>query len=234
MLTIKIGGNTIWPRGSSNIDVVFLDRLFRYLKEAICPKEKVILVPGGVGGQVFINWGRESGCSEASLNEVGCHLINISAMILTSFAKTRLAHASKVCPSVAGSPREIDQHLQIFDFVVAGCSVEGAVTSDSLAALIAEHTNSRLMIVKRNTPFHPGTSFYTSEDKSIMSLDKIIEHSMSISMAGRAGHNISIDPICLMILKRSKTPTEILLKDSLLEWESGRILRSISIEAESV
>lgn len=230
-LVLKIGGNVVQPRSTNLIDLLFIEKLFDYVDAILVKRYKhIIILPGGIGGELFINWGRQAGCSEVELSAIGCSLINMSAAILNRISRLKLGHRLKVCPYVPLTLTELALSVDQFEVVICGCSIPGAITSDSLGALIAEHTNSDFAMVKNGPPFDGEVSFYTDQTSRTISLSKLISFYSSLAYTELAGRFPSIDYQCLRVIRRSRIPTTIILKKTILDWRDGVLPQPITIQ----
>ena len=79
---MRVGGNAVLPRETNRFDRRFLMGVAGIARTLSSEGRKLVVVPGGIGGQVFIDWARDAGCSEALQNRVGCKLIDLAAEIL--------------------------------------------------------------------------------------------------------------------------------------------------------
>lgn len=229
-IVIKAGGNTIWPRGSVHVDLLFVSALCIFLKKlAVEGHNKIVLIPGGVGGQFFIEWARTSGCSEADLNDIGCSLINTAALVMN---RTLLGHAStsfKVCPNLPRTFSDVVMYSESYDLVVSGVSLSGAVTSDSLAALMAESINANLIVVKSTFPYADHSNLFHNKTADTISLPHLIDYIHREHAHGKAGHHASFDPLALLIMTRSALQVRLVLKEDIMNSRPGEIVRMIPI-----
>jgi uridylate kinase len=232
-VVMKVGGNVINPRPANIIDDDFISDFGSYLHEALTAfHRKLVIVPGGVGSALFIKWGRLLRCSEAQLNQIGCDLINLSASILASgLSATVKEH--EICPIAATTLDSLALCRKHFQVTVCGACVTSAISSDSLAALIAEHTKSRLLLVKNGRPFNSEESFYSDPSLRTISLAKMMNFYHLIGTPEAAGHFASIDYLCMKIIQRSKIPTGVILKQSLMKRDAGQAVDVIEILHDS-
>jgi uridylate kinase len=234
MVVLKAGGNVIYPRESNHIDRDFLQSLGRFVELHLLQHyECVVLVPGGIGGELFIKWGRQEGCTEPELDEVGCALIDISALIISRALRSNLSDRGLVSPTVPKTLDSLSQALGKYKIIVAGCAIPHALTSDSLAASIAEHASADLKLVKGSKPFGGESSFYEDAACHTISLARLLAYHASLKEIEKAGHYPSLDYLCLRIIRRAKLPSTIVLKDSVVEWRPGVEVQEIAINHES-
>jgi len=230
MIVIKAGGNAIWPRASNGIDLEFMECLFAFVRHTIHERnEKVVLLPGGVGGQHFIAWARESGCSEAEMNHVGCDLINLAATIISRYFLARSQSLFTTCPVVALAIDDLDMYANSYDLILSGVSMTGGVSSDSLAALAAEHLKAKLIFIKNRYPYEAEHEQFAHEHDNAISLRKISEYIGSKDRSFRAGCHASIDQVCLRVLERAQLDVTLISKKDLAHWHSGNALNMIQI-----
>ena len=230
MMVIKAGGNAIWPRAAAGIDQQFLTCLLALVQHLIKREgETVVLVPGGVGGQFFISWAREAGCSDAEMNDVGCTLINTAAIILSRYFTKRSQDSFRTCPVVAETLADLHIYSQSYEFVVAGVAVPGAVTSDSLAALIAEHFGAKLIILKSRYPYETEHLEFARDGNRYISNRAIAAHIARINAPFTAGHHASLDYVCLRVLERAGLEAQILSSADLAAWCDGGPLNKLTI-----
>jgi len=219
-MVLKAGGNVLYPRSTNYIDDDFIAALITYMARHLLHRyERLILVPGGVGGELFINWGRRAGCTEPQLDEIGCSLINMSAAILKRTIRKALDDAVTVCPIVPLTLDQLDQVVDQFQIIVAGCAIPHALTSDSLAASMAEHLGADLRIIKSAKPFIEGEGVYLGSEQRILSLSGLLAFHTSLKSTEVAGHHPSIDYLCLRILRRANLNAAIILKSDVVGWK---------------
>jgi uridylate kinase len=231
MIVVKAGGNAIWPRTAAGIDRRFLESLLTFVRYLINQGETVVLVPGGVGGQHFINWARDAGCSDAEMNEVGCTLINAAALILSRYFMKRVGDAFRTCPIVAANYADLQIYSNSHNLVVAGVALPGAVTSDSLAALAAEHLGAKLIIIKSSYPYEAQRLEFAREGKRYISTKAITAHITSNNTPFSAGYHASLDYVCLRVLERARLQAQILSSPDLSAWCAGGPLNMLTIVA---
>ena len=229
MIVVKAGGNAIWPRGAEAVDEQFMAALVAFVRQLISDGDRVVLVPGGVGGQYFIPWAREVGCSEAEMNHIGCTLINTAALIVRRYFSAHHGSAFRTCPVVAQSLADVELHSESFDLVVSGASSPGAITSDSLAALIAEHLRARLVIIKSGYPYEAERMETTEGNHRVISNRRLSDYITRGGTPFRAGHHASLDYVSLRVVERANLETALLSAGDLLAWRSGAPMHMLHI-----
>jgi uridylate kinase len=233
-VVLKAGGNVLNPRDSGLIDGDFLRTLLRFVEVHLLQSyERVVLVPGGIGCELFLQWGRLEGCTEPELDEIGCALINISASIINRAAISNLVDRSVISPTVPKTLDALSQALDKYRLTVAGCAIAHALTSDSLAASIAEHTSADLIFVKNSQPFNGELSFYQDETRSVLKLERMMTYHSSMNEMERAGHHPSLDHLSLRIIRRAHLFCRVLLKDAIVAWRPGKEISGITIHYDS-
>jgi uridylate kinase len=190
-------------------------------------------VPGGIGGDLFLEWGRQEGCTEPELDEIGCALIDISALIISRALRSNLRDRVLVSPTVPKTLDSLNQALEKYKIIVTGCAISHTLTSDSLAASIAEHVSADLKLLKGSKPFGGENSFYEDTANHMISLSKLLEYYASLKEIEKAGHYPSLDYLCLRIIRRAKLPSTIVLKDSVVKWRPGEEVEEIAINHDS-
>lgn len=229
-VVLKAGGNVIYPRETNRIDVSFLKLLWRFMEQQLLRiYDRVVLVPGGIGGELFIKWGREEGCTEPELDDIGCTLINMSALILNRALRAHFTQDHLVCSTIPRTLESLTSALDNYRIVTAGCAIPHALTSDSLAASIAEHAKADLKLLKHSKPFGGEQSFYENDRADTISLSRLLEYHCSLRAIEVAGHHPSIDYLCLRIIRRAKLPTTVVLKEDIINWTVGKELSEINI-----
>jgi uridylate kinase len=229
-VVVKAGGNVLYPRATNRVDREFLGALYLFLQGFLLQwYDRVVLVPGGIGGELFIKWGREEGCTEAELDQIGCSLIGMSAAILNRALLANCEEGKIVCPSPPTDLGSLSRALAQYRLITVGCAIPQALTSDSLAASIAEHASADLKLLKAARPFGGEESFYLNTDQKAISLSKLIQFENSTERVARAGHHPSIDCFCLRIIRRAKLNVTIVLKEEIASWKSGEGISEIEI-----
>lgn len=233
-IVLKAGGNVLYPRESDRVDHSFLLSLCQFVRALLLHTyDRVVLVPGGIGGELFINWGRQEGCTEPELDEIGCALIDMSALIISRALRSNLDSPGLVSPTIPKTLASLSLALDSFRIIVAGCAIPHALTSDSLAASIAEHAGADLKLVKSSKPFGGECTFYEDSTCQTISLAKLLAYHASLTETEKAGHYPSIDYLCLRIIRRAKLSATIILKNSVTDWKPGSEVEEIVINHDS-
>ena len=232
MIVIKVGGNAIWPRDADGIHLQLMESLFAFVRHLVRnEQETVVLVPGGVGGQHFIEWARRVGCSETEMNAVGCTLINMAAFILNSYFLNNSAGHFQTCPIVVDTFAQLRMHADRYNLLVAGVILPGALTSDSLAALTAEHLGAKLLIIKSSYPYTDEQMERVDNDVRVIHNRELIDRITQRDTPFRAGYHASLDYVCLKVLERARLEAAILSSDDLVAWHSGASLNVLHIKS---
>jgi len=205
-IVLRPGGNAITPRGSLTPDYQTISSLLGLVQYLAKAGVKVVVVPGGVGGHVFADWARHVGCSDAFMNSVGCALIDLGAQILADQFSRKLAEADISCPpSAANNVQELLAYHRAYSVVVCQSGIRGAISSDSLALLVAGALRSPVLSIKRNVPFReiisaldPGRENSTHN----VALSDIEHFVNSDDLVGSAGWHHSLDVWALRMLRR--------------------------------
>lgn len=229
MIVVKAGGNAIWPRGADTVDEPFMTAFVALLRHLVKDGTRVVLVPGGVGGQYLISWARRAGCSEAEMNHVGCTLIDMAALVLCRYLRRYHDSSFRVCPAVGRSHAEIELYSESFDVLLSGVSLTGAITSDSLAALLAEHLRARLIIVKSRYPYESECLETTEAGDRVISNRVLSEYITRDGIPFQAGHHASLDYVSLRVIARANLEAAILSSGDLLNWRSGESLHMLHV-----
>jgi uridylate kinase len=221
-IVIKVGGNVLMPRSTDKFDTDFILSLAAFSKALLLndPQLQIIIVPGGAGGQFFLALGKEAGCSEAELNVFGCALIAMAAKVIARYMESTLGSGLPVCRIVPENLNELESSLKGNRLVVCACCVVGSVTSDSLAALIAEHTNARLKLVKRGVPFRDDESVDVRDRYQPLSLRHLLDLQAKNPQVERSGRYPSIDYLCLRVIQRAHLSASVVLKEDVVRAES--------------
>lgn len=229
-LVIKAGGNVLYPRATGQIDSQLLLHFYNFVDQCLLNQfSHVVIVPGGVGGELFIKWGRSQGCTEPELNEIGCRLIDMTAMIVSRGLRQALREKTMICPTVPRTLDSLSTALSQYRVIAAGCAISNAITSDSLAASIAEHAHAEFKLLKSSPPFDGEKSFYTGPDCKAISLSKLQAFCNTHDRTELAGNHPSIDYLCLRIIRRAKLRTTIVLKDQICSWQPGANISEIEV-----
>jgi uridylate kinase len=152
-----------------------------------------------MGGQIYLEWGRKLGVSEAVLSDVGRRTIDITAEILAEVLWSRTsgwADAGRPRAAPARSRAELLEYTATSRVVVMGCALEGAITSDSLAVLAAELLGFDVLSVK-------ATGLAALGNASHVDPAHLLAEALVANDVERAGWHPSIDIWALRLLKRS-------------------------------
>ncbi|MGV9674558.1 hypothetical protein ACWDSJ_04685 [Nocardia sp. NPDC003482] len=236
-IVIRIGGNAATPRGSNSTNIAIFDAICELVYHLTKSGNRAVIVPGGFGGHIFLDWARNVGCSDALMNEVGSSLIDISAYILAdSFSRLLTPREVKCDPVVPKSHSELVALYRCNDVVFSGSSIKGAISSDSLSLLIGSALKLPVLSIKRANPFRDLPSYTEREFTSHTAEVNLADISTSIyngTEQDGAGFHPALDSWSLRLLRRDDASlfvTDIL---SILGFsEVGRLENIIKVVNE--
>jgi uridylate kinase len=230
-IVIRIGGNSITPRGTTSPDYDLLDGLAELVAYCAEPPKSVIVVPGGVGGHLFIEWAREAASSEAFINSLGCALIDIAAQILADqLARVLGRRDIAVCPRPATTINDLLSILSTFSVAVCQSDIRGAISSDSLALLVADAVESPLLSIKRQLPFMsralpaPSGCLEFTHHIGLTDIEQLI---LADELVESAGWHHSLDTWALRLLRRPSMRLSFTTATSVREFRSGHKLTEV-------
>jgi hypothetical protein len=230
-LVIRIGGNSLTPRHSSEPDYDFLDALLRLVRHYINAERKVTIVVGGVGGHLFTEWARRLNCSDALLNSIGCALMDIGAQILSDFLSRNLSEdKSACCPKSINSIEEMMNYRTFYPAMVCGSGIQGAISSDSLAILVADALKNPILSIKRSIPFKEiilkpaGKSDYFTSFVTVQDVEQLIYND---GLMESAGWHHSLDTWSLRLLRRPTVELSITSVDAVKDFRHTSMLAEV-------
>lgn len=215
-VVVRLGGNALFERQSERPRTDVVEAAVELAASAYEEGIRTVILPGGIGGQVLIEWGRELRASEAVLGEVGRALINASAGILADYVSAGLTARKVPCsPVPALNRRDLTLGLEMSATVVSGCCLEGGITSDSLAVLIAEMLDFDVLSVKRTLPFkNLRTPIVASQGEQYwVAVPDLLRELAQTPTSERAGWHPSVDIWALRLLLRSSVRMFITTSD---------------------
>lgn len=154
---------------------------------------RVVVVAGGTAAHMYINTARLFAASEATLALIGEHIVEANTLIIQS----AIAHyGCDVAPRVAHTVAEVDEALARHAICVAGV-IPGAISTDSIAALIAEHIGADLLIFVKK-----GLIFRETPDRVVAEITATDLLQMLRDKNQRAGDKAPIDMLAAVVLRR--------------------------------
>ncbi len=199
-LVISIGGSILLPEDH---DVSGLTSLAEMLQKNIDGKTFYLVVGGGIIARKYIEWGRELGADEATLDELGIETSKLNARLLI------IALGKRCYPVPAKDFDEAISAGNHYSIVVMGGTHPGH-TTDAVAAMLAERLKAYRLI---NATSIDGV--YTSDPNKDDEAEKIEKLSYDelikiVSKGEReAGPNVVFDPLAARIIKRADIQTYI-------------------------
>ena len=211
-LVISIGGSILLPKDNN---VSNIQKLSEMIKEVSQDYKLYLVIGGGRIARKYIEWGRQLGADEATLDELG---------IATSRLNARLLIASinrDVYPIPATKFDEAITAGNHYSIVTMGGTHPGH-TTDAVAAMLAERLGVDRMI---NATSVDGV--YTEDPRKNekaerlekLSYDELIE--IVNKVEGGAGPNVVFDPLAAKIIKRASIKTYILDGNDLGEFKKA-------------
>lgn len=234
-ILLRVGGNVLTPRATTDVDEAALEAVGKIVCKLAQDGLSITVLPGGVGGNLFLEWARAAGCSDALMNDIGCSLINLGATILADqLARSMRSDGVSCAPRPARTyPDLLTLHDQ-YSVVVSGACIAGATSSDSLALLLGEALGVPVLSVKRSLPFEPiSTASNTPDCTSHVNLKDIARLLHSESHTERAGFHPSLDTWSLRLLRRPGVSLSITTSEALSRFmEIGHLTPVLKVRNE--
>jgi uridylate kinase len=219
-MVVKLGGNAFVPRGQVSPGPSSLEGIITLLQGVANRGNKVVLVPGGIGGHFHIEWARSAGCSDALINTIGCQLIDLGSTILADCLSRQLL-SNAVSPIPARTWGELRHSLGIYDVVVCGHIAPGAITSDSLALMIAEGLGWPLLLIKHALPYAEESVDRPSNGIRSVSATAILNRLDSAALVGKPGWHGPIDGWALAKIQRGSGDVWITTSEALKQLNTN-------------
>lgn len=235
-LVIRMGGNVLTPRGSVAADRDALDGILHFVKSSAALGLDITLLPGGVGGNIFLEWGRQVECSDAIMNGVGCSLIDLGATIIADYFHRALdADGIPACAKPARGIDEIRTLHSAFRVVVSASGIAGAITSDSLSLLIGEALGHPILSIKRSLPFAQlaeQCSDISETHTCHIEVSDLARVSNEYDVIEQAGWHPALDTWSIRLLHRSSIDLFITTIDAILAYsDEGRLTPVMKISS---
>lgn len=228
-IVISIGGSVLFPNESKSLDFSFFSKIKSYLKYLLSKNFKIVIVPGGFGGQYFFTDLRNLGCSEVELNHIGGKLIEIASIALGRYLKElKLENKNEIKVSSFHTLNDFQIGLETFDISVIGFTLTGASTSDSLSTLICSHIKGELLFLKNFEANKKVVEYVTDFDENTFSVDKFKEIIFNNKYPGQAG-STPLDYRVVEILKLTNLKTRVIYKEDLEKCENFDDLRIFNV-----
>lgn len=234
-IVLRVGGNVLTPRSTSTVDLAAIDALGRAIWRVGRDGLAITVLPGGVGGHLFLEWARAGGCSDAVMNDIGCSLIDLGATILADhLARASRPYDVSCSPQPARTFTEVLALHDRYSVVVSGASVAGATTSDSLALLLGEALGRPVLSIKRQLPFGEIASVSEGHDcTSQVRLRDVANVLLSESFVERAGFHPVLDMWSLRLLRRPGVSLSITTPDALASFaDTGDLAPVLKVRNE--
>ncbi len=199
-LVISVGGSILLPEEENTSK---LSSLAEMLKKNCQDRELYLVVGGGKTARRYIDWGRELGADESSLDELGIRTSRLNARLLI------IALGKDVYPVPAHDFDEAMTAGNHYSMVTMGGTHPGH-TTDAVAAMLAERLDADRLI---NATSVDGV--YTADPRKDEEVEKLDELSydelIDIVSKGEsgAGPNVVFDPLAAKIIKRAGIKTFI-------------------------
>jgi len=211
-LVISIGGSIVLP---DDDDLTYLNELIEILKDISDDYNLYIVVGGGSTARKYINWGRELGADEATLDELGIDTSRLNARLLI------IGLGKDTYPVAAKNFDEAISAGNHYSVVVMGGTHPGH-TTDAVAAMLAERLKVDRLI---NATSVDGV--YTADPNKDENAEMIEELDFDelidivSKVPGGAGPNVVFDPMAAKIIKRADIETCIVDGKDLDELENA-------------
>lgn len=204
-IVIKISGHLI-SKEENLVDHDYLNRVAQVIKRLRKEgNELYIVTGGGFTSRRYISAARELGANESFCDEIGIEISRVHARLLIS------ALGEEVIPHVPESIEEFTRLAFITDKIIVVGGLQPGQSTTTVASLIAEMIGADMLIITSDVD-----GIYTSDpkvDPSAKKLDRV--HITQLEKIFRsqevnAGLYKMVDPISLLVLKRSKIPTKFI------------------------
>lgn len=199
-VVISLGGSIFSKE--DGIDVAYLKRFSKAIKEVGNDHRVFIVAGGGKTARKYIQAGRAVGAHEDFLDQIGIHATRLNAMVISASLGGKGRHP------VPERVEEVDSGEQAEIFVMGG-TVPGHST-DAVSAMLAAHVGADLLInatnvdgvYERDPKEHPDAKRF---DK--LSSKKLIEIVTTIGY--RAGTSAVIDEKAAQIIHENRIKTAV-------------------------
>lgn len=191
----------------------------RRIDEAVAMVEAVkshvdhlYIVVGGAGAHFYIELARGYGASEAESDDIGIMATQLASLVLLSALRRRIFD---LYPGIAMSLVEIEQAGRSYGAVIVGPLQKAATSSDSVAALTAEHVNAEALVIVKAWHLGDRVPVEGSKGGTLVCarledvIDKVRPHTEL------AGKRPILDMACLRILQRVRYRTFVVPVDEL-------------------
>ncbi len=205
-IVVKISGHLISSNRDKLVNYEYLMNVANVLRRIKEMGHNVYAVcGGGFVSREYINVARSLGANESQCDEIGIEIARIHARLLIN------ALGDYAYPLI---PKSIDEFLRIAsitDKVVVMGGFHPGQSTTTVAALVAEAINADLLIITSDVD-----GIYTSDpkkDPNARKLDKVHINQLEEIFRGQevgAGLYKMVDPITLLVLRRSKIPTRFI------------------------
>lgn len=204
-VVVKISGHLI-SKEEELIDYEYLTHIAQVLKKL---KEQgnsaYVITGGGYTSRKYIHVARKLGANESFCDEVGIEIARVHARLLAS------ALGEEAIPHIPTTIEEFVRLAFVTDKIVIAGGFQPGQSTTTVAALVAEAVGADLLIVTSDVD-----GIYTSDPKinpNAKKLDRVhiaqLEE-MFRSQDTSAGLYKMIDPISLLVLRRSRIPTKFI------------------------
>jgi len=201
---VKISGHLISREGIL-VDHEYLNRVAQVLKKLKERNRIYVVTGGGFTAREYIRAARELRTSESFCDEVGIEISRIHARLLAG------ALGEESIPHIPKSVEEFVSLASVTEKIIVVGGFQPGQSTTTVATLIAEMTGADLLIITSDVD-----GIYTSDpkvDPHARKLDRVhitqLEE-MFGSQEISAGLYKMIDPISLLVLKRSRIPTKFI------------------------
>lgn len=213
-VVISLGGSII---SSNGLNLAFMQEFVTTIKKLSGKYRIAIVTGGGALARTYISALREYRVNDNLLDEIGINATRMNALALSSF----LPEANYKIPTNVNDAAELTRS---YEYVVMG-GTEPGHTTDTVATLLAERINARLLINATSVD-----AVYTDDPNKVKDAKRLsrLSYDEAISLALEksigAGANVFMDLTALNIAKRSGI--KLYVTDGLNLEEYGRIMTS--------
>jgi uridylate kinase len=193
-VVLSLGGSVLITDGD---DVAYVRDLSKLLVEVSHTRSLMVVTGGGRVARHYIRSARALGAPEEILDEMGIAVTRLNARVLA------LALGNDASQTIPKDYDEAVNEARTHPIVVMG-GVSPGITTDAVAAMLAEHAGARLLV---NATSVDGA--YTSDpgkDSSATRIPELSHDALVKLVAGTpsgAGPNVVFDPTGARVIERS-------------------------------
>lgn len=208
---VKIGGRPLVD-DRRVLSQRHIDELVTMIETVKSFCDHLYIVVGGAGAHFYIELARGYGATEAESDDIGTMATHLASLVVLAALRKRVYD---LYPGIAMSLVEIDQASRSYGVVMVGPLQKAATSSDSVAALAAEHVNAEVLVIVK--AWRLGDRFPVQCSREGPLTCARLEDVMDEVRSQRelAGQRSILDMACLRILQRVRYRTFVVSFDDL-------------------